>query len=290
MTSELPHQILDLAGNLTGIRTSGAELIRNGTNSVHRLPGRIIARIGPPESVETARHQLTVSHWLTQNDIPTVRPVADVGQPVVVSDRPVTWWKEIPNQRPAAPAELGTALRRLHTLPPPEGLLPTVDPIAGWADTIGTHAALTDDERMWITDLVARLRDRLTSAHLDTCVIHGHAWQDNVVVSGDGPPILLDLDRLGIGPRDWDLIPLAVDHTDFARITSDDYHAFLHAYGGYDTTTHPAYRTLATLMELRWTNYILGKATTDPHAAHEARHRITCLRGEIPRPWTWTAF
>jgi hypothetical protein len=34
----------------------------------------------------------------------------------------------------------------------------------------------------------------------------------------------------------------------------------------------------------------LGKSDTSSKAAQETRHRIACLRGELPRPWTWTAF
>ncbi|MDS1272333.1 hypothetical protein RIF23_18765 [Lipingzhangella sp. LS1_29] len=52
----------------------------------------------------------------------------------------------------------------------------------------------------------------------------------------------------------------------------------------------PAYRTLAEIQELRWVCFTLSKAATRPGAADEARHRIRCLRGGVPRPWTWAAF
>lgn len=123
------------------------------------------------------------------------------------------------------------------------------------------------------------------------CVIHGDAWQGNLVVPVEGgAPVLLDLDHVGLGPREWDLISLAVDYTDFARITTSDYQDFVDAYGGYDMTTWSGYRTLATIRELRWTAFVLGKATANPKAAQQVRHRVACLRGEVERPWSWSAF
>lgn len=102
--------------------------------------------------------------------------------------------------------------------------------------------------------------------------------------------MLLDLDHVGIGLREWDLVSLAVDYTDFARLTDSDYQAFVDAYGGYDMTAWSGYRTLATIRELRWTAFVLGKAKTSTEAAQQVRHRVACLRGEIERPRSWSAF
>jgi hypothetical protein len=110
-----------------------------------------------------------------------------------------------------------------------------------------------------------------------------------VAVPDDGGAILLDLEHVALGPHEWDLIAVAVDQTDFRRIGVAEYRSFVDAYGGYDVTTWPGYRTLADTLELRWVCFALGKASRDKAAADEARHRIACLRQEIPRPWTWTA-
>jgi hypothetical protein len=105
-----------------------------------------------------------------------------------------------------------------------------------------------------------------------------------------GSPILLDLESVSIGHPDWDLISFAVDHVDFARVDDQQYRAFVDAYGGRDVTATPGFRVLADLQELRWTNVVMGKSESDETAAREVRHRIACLRGEVPRPCTWTAF
>ncbi|MFD2398515.1 phosphotransferase family protein [Prauserella oleivorans] len=160
-------------------------------------------------------------------------------------------------------------------------------------ESIDDGTVLPEDDRAWLRDLAEQLRSEylVLVPGLPRCVIHGDAWQGNVVAPrAGGAPVLLDLDHVGIGPPEWDLVSLAVDYTDFARITDSDYQAFVDAYGGYDMTAGPGYRTLATIRELRWTAFVLGKAATSPEAYEQVRHRVACLRGEIERPWSWSAF
>jgi hypothetical protein len=82
----------------------------------------------------------------------------------------------------------------------------------------------------------------------------------------------------------------AASGTGRAAIDTDDYTAFVTAYGGHDVRETQWLRTLADLQELRWTAFVADKADTNPDAAAEVSHRLACLRGEIPRPWKWAAF
>jgi aminoglycoside phosphotransferase (APT) family kinase protein len=122
-----------------------------------------------------------------------------------------------------------------------------------------------------------------------SCVVHGDAWQGNIAVF-EQQAVLLDLDHVSIGRPEWDLISLAVDRTDFERITAQEYREFVDAYGGFDVTVWPGFRTLADIQELRWAAFALAKAGSDLTARTEAQHRLTCLRGDVARPWTWSAF
>ena len=286
--------VLDAAGRRTGIPITDAVLIRDGANALYRLPDGVVARIGPPGTYRGAERQIHASRWLADAEVPVVRALDGIDQPTLVDDQPVTWWEELPEHRHAKPAELGAVLKRLHALPIPEWpSFPTVDPFEGLAEAIETGTALLADDRSWLADLAEQLRAEYTelAPGLSRCVIHGDAWQGNVVVPvAGGSPVLLDLDHVGIGPREWDLVSLAVDFTDFARVPQADYDAFVAAYGGYDMTASTGYRTLATTRELRWTAFVLGKADTSPQAAQEVRHRVACLRGKVSRPWTWSAF
>jgi Ser/Thr protein kinase RdoA (MazF antagonist) len=289
-----PRQVLAAAGRKAGVPTAEATLIRDGTNVLYQLAGDVVARVGPPGSRLAADRQVRASHWLAEAGISVVRALDDLDQPTVVGDRPVTWWVRLPDHRPATPAELGAVLARLHAvdLPQPTGI-PPVDPFEGLHETIVDGTVLPEKDRAWLCSLAKRLRREYMALvpELPQGVIHGDAWQGNVVVPRvSGVPVLLDLDHIGIGPREWDLVSLAVDYTDFARITYSDYQDFVRAYGGYDMTTWPGYRTLATTRELRWTAFVLGKGHTDQKAADEARHRVACLRGEIHPPWSWSAF
>lgn len=212
--------------------------------------------------------------------------------PSVVDDRPVTWWELLPPHRPATPTELAATLRTLHQLPAPTDLeLPAFDPLDGIAHSINNARELSTDDRTWLQQHLDNLRDQYANLPHGRPhgLIHGDAWQGNIGVPTSGPtagvPILLDLEHVTLGPPEWDLAAFTADHTDFARITTTDYHAFTTTHG-YDLTIWPGYRTLADIQELRWLAFILTKTTTTPAALTEAQHRINCLRRHIPRPWT----
>ncbi|MFE5565071.1 phosphotransferase enzyme family protein [Amycolatopsis japonica] len=285
--------VLKAAGERAAVPTAGAALIRDGTNVLFRLTGGVVARIGLPGSQCAVERQIQASRWLDRAGVPVVRLVESIEQPTLVEGRPVTWWVELPAHRHATPAELGSTLRRLHNLEPPDApSLPAADPFDGLRSSIDGGVVLSGEDRGWLKEMVEQLRAdyRQLVPNLQPAVIHGDAWQGNVAVPvTGGDPVLLDLDHLGIGPREWDLVSLAVDYTDFARITESDYRAFVAAYGGYDMTTWPGYRTIAAARELRWTLFAVGKANSSVKAAEQARHRVACLKGEIVRPWTWSA-
>ncbi|MFJ1767978.1 phosphotransferase [Amycolatopsis sp. NPDC088138] len=279
------------AARIAGFDITGAELIRDGSNVMYRLPNRVVARIGRPGTEEVAAREVRVSKWLTKSGLSVVQAVADAPQPVVIDHRPVSWWKLLPDHRPATPAELGTVLRSFHALSAPaDPQLPAHDPFSHLGQRITDACDVDDDDRAWLNGHLADLRQRYREFEAGPRrVIHGDAWQGNVATPDSGPPILLDLEMVSLGRLEWDLIQLAVDYTDFARITTEDYESFVTAYGGYDVTTAPGYRTFADIQELRWVCFALSKAEARPDAAGQARHRIACLRGDVARPWSWTA-
>ncbi|TCP41113.1 phosphotransferase family enzyme [Tamaricihabitans halophyticus] len=285
--------VLSVAGRLAHVDTTDAELIRDGANTLYRLPHGIVARIGRAGTAHIARRELRVARWLANVGVPAIQPVAIPAQPHLVRDRPVTWWELLPPHRVATPSELGAVLNALHRLAVPSELdLPFYDPFVGidhamLADAVGIEPA----DRDWLVRRFDDLRERYRQADYASsrCVLHGDAWQGNIAVTETGRVIVLDLERFAIGPPEWDLVQLAVDYTDFARLGTGDYQAFVSTYGGYDVTGAPRYRLLADIQEFRWVCFTLSKTATRPEAIQETRHRIHCLRGDVPRPWTWTA-
>lgn len=282
--------ILEQAAAISGIDPTRAELVRAGSNTIYRV-GDIIGRVGKTGTTDAAERELRISQWLNASGLPTVH-IADVAIPLaVVDDRPITWWQRIPAHRAATPAELATTLHQLHALAPPTTfVLPEYEPFAGLRRAITSTGRLAAEDRAWLLDH----HDRLCDQHFELgpparkSVIHGDAWQGNLVVPFGGSPIIIDLERVSLSRPEWDLIPIAADHTDFDRLSEADYLAFVEAYGA-DITTNPAFRLLADIQELRWTVFALSRSATSENAEGQVRHRLACLRGEIGRPWRWDA-
>ncbi|WP_410585381.1 phosphotransferase [Amycolatopsis sp. lyj-108] len=269
-----------------------AELIRDGNNVMYAFAEGIVARIGRPGGAQAAQREVAVSQWLNGAGVPATRTVNDLPQDLCVDDRPVTWWKLLPQHRPATPAELGTLLRQLHQLAPPHHLqLPHHDPFTDISSRIQRATWLGADDLAWLSDHEATLRRSyaaLTSPAGNE-VIHGDAWQGNVAVLGDGHAVLLDLEAVSLGRHEWDLVQIAVDYVDFERLSEYSYDGFVSAYGGFDLTHSSEFRIFADIQELRWLTFALSKASTDVSIAQECQHRLACLRGQIQHPWTWKA-
>lgn len=291
--NQTSYDVLRAAAQAAELDASGAELIRDGSNVMYRLPSGVVARIGRPGSQHTAEREIQAATWLADAEIPAVEAMAGVSQAIVVDNRPVTWWKDLPEHRAATPAELGAVLSALHALPIPAELhLPEFDPFAGLEQRINEAAGFADD-RTWLREHLDQLRvqyQQQFSTDRTRRVIHGDAWQGNVATPESGPPVVLDLEHMSVGHVEWDLAQIAVDYTDFARIGIEEYQEFVAAYGGYDVTTARDYRTVANIQELRWVCFVLSKSQASEDATAEACHRIACLKSEVPRPWTWTAF
>lgn len=283
-------RVLSEAAAISGVDPTGAELIREGSNTIYRI-GDLVARIGKPGTTDVAERELLISHWLNDSGVPTV-VAADLAAPIaVVEGKPVTWWRTLREHRPSTPGELGTALRHLHALSPPtEFTLTHHQPFAGLRSQIDLADHIAVNDRAWLIARHDVLREQYAalepSAH--QTVIHGDAWQGNLVVPIDEPATFLDLDRVSLGRAEWDLVQIAADYTDFERLSPADYASFVDSYGD-DHTAHSTFRLLADIQELRWTVFALSRPKASTTAAAQVRVRIACLRGEVPRPWRWDA-
>lgn len=279
------------AAAANGIDASEARLIRNGSHVMWAMPGGIVGRVGERGSKDASAREVAISRWLDSAGIRAVRALDGPMQPTVVEDFTVTWWELLPEHRPASPAELGSVLRRLHNVTErPSVALPTFSAFGSTRRRLqGLHEF--DLEVAWLTERMDCLERQYLelAGDMRSGPIHGDAWQGNAAVLDNEHTVILDLEAFCVGPIYWDLIPVAVDYTDFSRITVREYEEFADAYG-FDVTATVEYRTLADIQETRWTAYVLGKATRDSAEGVEAKHRIACLMGDIPRPWKWKAF
>ncbi|GAA3852321.1 aminoglycoside phosphotransferase family protein [Saccharothrix violaceirubra] len=289
-SDDLGRALVDACARL-GLDPAEAEPVRLGENAVYRLPGGIVVRISRPGQHHAAEKEIRIARWLADHDVPAVRALDSVAQPILSGDRAATFWEELPPHRHGTPAEVAGAIRRLHDLPVPDDLpLGDLDPFVRLRDRIDSALTLPAQDRHWLRAHLRTLEDRYLDLPpgLPARVVHGDAWVGNVVATADRRVVLLDLERCAVGPPEWDLVSTAIKHTSFGWVTAADYHDFCRRYG-HDVTTWAGFSLLRDIRELRMTCYLAQRATEHPAARDEARSRVDCLRHRVgSRPWAWT--
>jgi aminoglycoside phosphotransferase (APT) family kinase protein len=285
---------LDRAAAKAGLDTAGAAVIRLGENDLYRLPGSVVARVARVGQDAAAAKEVQVARWLEDGGVPAVRVLREVEQPVVVEGRAVTFWHELPPHEPGSNVDVAAVLRRFHALAPPKDFeLPELDPFVRLAERIQAASVLSDDDRAWTLGRLAALQgayDALPPG-LPRAVVHGDAWEGNVVRTHDGDVVLLDFERCALGPPEWDLVSTAVSHVTTDWMNTAEWATNSRAYG-FDVTTWAGFDALRDIRELRMTTMAIQVASINPaRYANQAAHRLACLRGQHgSRPWSgWHA-
>ena len=269
-----------------------AQPLRVGTNAlflVRRTPS-VVVRIGVRvDAIQIAEKEIRVAEWLAAAEVPAVRPVAGIAQPLRVGGHPVTFWEWVPpdGELPTI-RQLAAMLRRLHALPAPQFELPHFDPL-GRVDALLAADGAVDP------DCVSYLRDeceRLTLAYrhlafdLPLGPIHGDAHTGNLICS-NGRVVLLDFETFALGPREWELVPTAVQRERFG-LSVPAYRAFVEAYG-VDVRACSAYPVLRRIREVTITAWLLGAVAQRRDALEEFDTRVAALRsarrGRVWRPF-----
>jgi aminoglycoside phosphotransferase len=273
-----------------GLDMAGAEIIRLGENAIFRLPGGVVTRIARPGQLAAATREVRIARWFADQGVRAVRALDSIAQPLNVEQHPVTFWEELPPHRHGTVLEVADALRQLHGLPLPDcDLLGPLDPFVRLTERIEGGATLPADDRAWLRQHLAALRQRYQTLPpgLPHRVVHGDAWGGNIVTTHDGRTLLLDLERCSVGPPEWDLVSIALRRGSFGWLSDADYQAFASRYG-HDVTTWSGYELLRDIRELRMALYRVQRAAEHPGERGEAQLRVASLRGRHgPRPWAW---
>jgi aminoglycoside phosphotransferase (APT) family kinase protein len=282
--------LLERACLIAGLEAEGARLLRVGSNTVYRLTAPVIVRISRPGAdVEHARRTVAVARWLESVNYPAVR-VLDVDQPVVLDGHAITFWEAVSDDgdQYATAGEVAEVLVKLHELVAPDDLhLPTLEQFEGAAKRIQTNNWLTPGDRDYLTKTLATMRDRYSELEfvLPQGVIHGDANVGNVLHDYHGNAVVIDLDGLAIGPREWDLALTAIYYDSFGWHTREEYETFAHVYG-FDIMQWPGYPTMRAVREFLMVTWVIQKAGESPRVAAEARKRIAALRtGASRKDW-----
>jgi aminoglycoside phosphotransferase (APT) family kinase protein len=277
-----------------GLDVSGAELLRLGENALYVLPdAEVVVRIARSlGAIEDVRKEVRVARWLAETKFPAVR-LADItpDQPLIVDDRPVTFWRLIHAQPPdPSPADLGYLLRRLHRMEPPPWLdLPKFSPFARVSARLERPPAGADERDVeFLARLFADLHEEYgaLSYVLSPGPVHGDAYVSNLMRDSDAEQVvILDFESFSFGPPEWDLCVTAARYDGFAWMDRPAYEAFAEAYD-FDVLTWEGFPVFRAIRELTMTTWLMQLAD-DPKAASEFRRRLDDLRSEtFPRRWS----
>jgi Ser/Thr protein kinase RdoA (MazF antagonist) len=270
-----------------GLPADDLVAIKVSENAIYRLPqSKVVIRIAKPGQRAAAERELLTADWLRHANVPAVEPADIPSTFVMIGDRPVTFWKELPEHRGGTATEIAAALRRLHALSPPP-FLSEIDPFVRLGQRIDAAHTLPAEDRQWLQQHLAHLREAWTHhlAGLPWGPVHGDAWEGNVVTTDTGTTLFLDLERASIGPPEWDLTSTAIKHSSFGWITAQQYAEFVEAYG-YDVTEWTGFALLRDIREMRMTCMAAQAAANEPARLDQARLRVDSLRGRRgPRPW-----
>ncbi|MFD4401227.1 phosphotransferase enzyme family protein [Nocardia sp. NPDC058499] len=292
MNNQTPEAVAREACTAAGLTDPDLVPIKVSENATYRLPqSRVVVRIAKAGQRAAAERELLIADWLRRNDVPAVEPADIPATFIMVDDRPVTFWKELPPHRGGTPAEIATALRRLRALNPPQ-FLSEIDPFVRLEQRIHAAITLLAEDRQWLLQHLDDLRDAWShrTPGLPWGPVHGDAWEGNVVTTEDGTTLFLDLERTSIGPPEWDLTSTAIKHSSFGWITAEQYTEFVAAYA-YDVTEWAGFVLLRDIREMRMTCMAAQAAAQEPARLDQARLRVDSLRGRRgPRPWRgWAA-
>lgn len=277
------------------IAHAGARLLHHYSNAIFHLPDSdMIARVtdGAGSYDRLVQTQHVVSWLVTDHHFPATTPAGP--DPVRLDRATVTFWRHHQQPDPAPPLtsrHLGQLLTRLHSINeiPPSGL-DTWTPLASLDSALHDpelSSRLPTDDRAWLHDEVARVRDECgqLDSPLGHGLIHGDAWAGNLLWSDPTgrTPILGDWDWVAYGPREIDLIPTWHAVRRYGR--EDQWtHDFIDQYG-YDLSEWPGFKSLLRMRDLvQLTGPLRRSSDSQKHQA-VLRHRLDAIRSGDTATW-----
>lgn len=272
----------------TGLDPAGARLVRCTNNAVFELATRpVIVRIVASTAL---RHRVDkvvrVATWLAEHEVPAVRLLPGIVQPVPAGRYLATVWDTVPAAGPRPRGrDLAKLLRRLHALPEPSFRLPSWRPLADVRARLSEADGLDRADLAFLLNRYAEVRERLAATEFPgrPVLLHGDAHLGNLV-PGPAGPVLCDFDSAARGPVEWDLTPLAVGVVRFGD-PAGRYREFVRTYG-LDVTRSPVFPVLREVRELKLITSVLPILSSRPEVRPEFRRRLADVRrGDDSARW-----
>ncbi|GII77310.1 aminoglycoside phosphotransferase [Sphaerisporangium rufum] len=260
----------------TGLDPEGAELIKFTNNAVFRLRADpVVVRIaGSTAARERAGTVVRVARWLAGYGFPAVRLLPGWERPIRLRGQVITLWERVPEGGPRPDgAGLAELLKSLHHLPDPPGDLPRWRPMDEVRQRLAEPEDLSPADQAFLRRECDEVEEQLARVRfeLPAGVIHGDAFLGNLI-PGPGGPVLCDFDSTSIGPREWDLVPVAVGRLRLDYPTDDQ--AMLAEHYGHDITAWDGFPVLRRLRELKLVTSVLPILRSQPAIRAQWEHRM----------------
>lgn len=272
-----------------GLDPRDAELIKFTNNAVFRLAtAPVVVRIAGSDTMRARVPKvIQVARWLADTDIPAVRLLPDLEQPVAVDGHLATFWAEVPTGGPQPTgADLAAILRRLHALPQPSFPLPPWRPTEEIRQRLAEPEGVDPKDLAFLLERCDQVENDLT--RIDYVIpagpIHGDPFMGNLIAGPNGP-VICDFDATCTGPREWDLTPVAVGKLRFDY--PDDAHSELVASYGFDVTTWSGFPTLRHIRELKLVTSVIPILHSNPSIRRQWHHRLQTFKaGDTVATWS----
>jgi len=268
------------------LNSRDAQLLKVTNNAVFHLPhAGVVVRI----TTTTALHHrvpkvIAVAGWLARQNLPAVRLRADVAQPLAAGEFLATVWDYVsPTDPPPDGRDLGHLLLQLHHVEEPPARLPPWSTVEDIKRRLTDAEGLDDADRDEIAERADQIEATLNGlGHaLPPGPIHGDAHPGNLIRTPAGVALMLDFDSASHGPREWDLIPAAVDAIRFQR---PQVHRDLAAVYGFDVTTWSGWPTLRAVRELQLVASAVPRLSSSTDVAAQFAHRLRTVREGLDGP------
>ncbi|MFR9753825.1 phosphotransferase [Nocardia sp. 004] len=283
--------VLEVVCAELGLDATGAQLAKFTNNAVYNLASKpITVRIPGSTAIrQRVPKVIAVARWLAHHDLPSVRLVADLPQPLRLGKHTITFWHTVtPAPAETSPpngVELGEILRRLHALPPPAVPLPDWNPLHPISQRIREEQVLSPIDHQFLLDTVEELANGLASIEpmMPPGPIHGDAFTGNLIPSSTSA-VICDFDGAALGPREWDLTPVAVGHLRMDYATN--FHQQVVERYGVDVTEWSGFPTLRRLREFQLVTSVLPVLSANPSLYEQWRYRFTSFQRNDDARWS----
>ncbi len=263
-----------------GLDPAGARLLRNVNNAVFRLSRDpvVVRLVTLPSYIPRAEVVVAAATVFAEHDVPAIRLLPGVPQPVRAGGHVATVWQAVPPSGPRpGGAVLASLLRAVHAVPATCRALPDWDPLTDFDNRMRHTTTMARADHDFLLRRSAELATAVAKLRfaLPTAVLHGDAHLGNVIPGPDGP-VLCDFDSCAIGPPEWDLTPVSVADVRFGRPPAHQ-RDFIEAYG-FDVRAWEGFEVLHGIRDLKLIAGVFPRPGSPPAVQAEFDRRIASLR------------